>query len=98
MKKSVVVEILIWIAILIITIGVGVYTYIETFVKPNIYIIQFKDIDGITKGSPVRFMGINIGYVRKLKSKNKHIDVQIIVTKKEWKFQTELLQELNFMD
>lgn len=82
MKKPIVVEILIWITILLIAIGFGVFTYIKTFVEPNVYVIQFKDIDGITKGSPVRFMGINVGYVRKLKSKNKHIDVQILVTKK----------------
>lgn len=82
MKKPIVVEILIWISILLVTIGIGFYAYNKTFVKPNTYIIEFKDIDGITKGSPVRFMGINIGYVRKLKSRNKHIDVQILITKK----------------
>ena len=58
------------------------YRYWSLCLFKNVYVIQFKDIDGITKGSPVRFMGINVGYVRKLKSKNKHIDVQILVTKK----------------
>ena len=82
MKKPIVVEILIWITILLVLIGAGIFTYKKFFVEPNVYVIQFRDIDGITKGSPVRFMGINIGYVRKLKSRNKHIDVQIIVTQK----------------
>lgn len=82
MKKLIVIEILIWISILLIIIGLGIFAYIKTFVEPNAYVIQFKDIDGITKGSPVRFMGINVGYVRKLKSKNKHIDVQILITRK----------------
>ena len=82
MKKPIIIEILIWISILLIITGIGIYAYIKTFVEPNVYVIQFKDIDGITKGSPVRFMGINVGYVRKLKSKNKHVDVQILVTKK----------------
>lgn len=82
MKKPIVIEILIWITILLVLIGAGIFTYKKFFVEPNVYVIQFKDIDGITKGSPVRFMGINIGYVRKLKSRNKHIDVQIIVTQK----------------
>jgi ABC-type transporter Mla subunit MlaD len=82
MKKPIVIEILIWITILLVLIGAGIFTYKKFFVQPNVYVIQFKDIDGITKGSPVRFMGINIGYVRKLKSKNKYIDVQILVTKK----------------
>ena len=82
MKKPIVIEILIWILILLAVIGLGIYGYIKTFIEPNVYVVQFRDIDGITKGSPVRFMGINVGYVRKLKSKNKHIDVQILIIKK----------------
>ena len=85
MKKPIVIEILIWIALILTIIGVSLCAYIKFFVEPNVYVIQFKDIDGITKGSPVRFMGINVGYVRKLKSKDKHINVQILITKKEMK-------------
>ena len=54
----------------------------KLFMQPNLHIIQFKDIDGITKGSPVRFMGINVGYVRNLKSEDKFVNVQILITKK----------------
>lgn len=82
MKKPILIELLIWIIILSIIAGASIYVYRKFFVEPNVYTIQFKDIDGITKGSPVRFMGINIGYVRNLKSKDKHINVQIIITKK----------------
>ena len=46
------------------------------------YLQEGKDIDGITKGSPVRFMGINVGYVRNLKSEDKFVNVQILITKK----------------
>ena len=59
--------------------------YYHTSVKPNLYTIQFKDIDGITKGSPVRFMGINVGYVRRLTSVEKSIAVQVLITKKGMK-------------
>ena len=96
MKKPLVIEILIWISILLIIIGFGVFAYIKTFVEPNVYVIQFKDIDGITKGSPVRFMGINVGYVRKLKYKNKHIDVQILVTKKGMEIPNGTLARVEF--
>lgn len=82
MKKQITLELIIWLIILSIIITAGIYTYHKFFVEPNVHTIQFKDIDGITKGSPVRFMGINIGYVRNLKSKDKHVNVQIIVTKK----------------
>ena len=96
MKKPIIIEILIWVSILLIIIGLGFFVYIKKFVEPNVYVIQFKDIDGITKGSPVRFMGINIGYVRKLKSKNKHIDVQIIVTKKGMEIPNGTLARVEF--
>ncbi|MBQ7286732.1 MAG: MCE family protein [Candidatus Gastranaerophilales bacterium] len=82
MKKNIIIEIVIWLIILLTILGIGFYSYFKYYVKPNVYTIQFKDIDGITNGSPVRLMGINIGYVRNLKSKDKHINVQIFVTKK----------------
>ena len=81
-KNEIIVEILIWISVLILLICGITFGYYKTVVKPNTYSIQFKDIDGITKGSPVRFMGINIGHVRKLTSVDKSIVVQIFVTKK----------------
>ncbi len=85
MKKPIIIEIIIWIILLILIFCALVYMYSKIFILPNIYTIQFKDIDGITSGSPVRFMGMNIGYVRKLASKDKHINVQIVVTKKDMK-------------
>ena len=85
MKKPIIIELLIWTVILTIIFCGLIFTYSKIFVEPNVYTIQFKDIDGITKGSPVRFMGINVGYVRKLKSKDKYINVQIIITKKDMK-------------
>ena len=77
-KRTIVIEILIWISILIVVFSVGLFIHYKTSIKPNTYSIHFKDIDGITKGSPVRFMGINVGYVRKLTSVDKSIIVQIL--------------------
>ncbi|MBQ8848073.1 MAG: MCE family protein [Candidatus Gastranaerophilales bacterium] len=85
MKKPILIEIFIWVVILTLIFSGLIFAYSKIFVEPNVYNIQFKDIDGITKGSPVRFMGINVGYVRKLKPKAKYINVQIIVTKKDMK-------------
>ena len=82
-KRAIIIEILIWIFALVVLIGGAVLVYYQTQIKPNLYTIQFKDIDGITKGSPVRFLGINVGYVRKLTSADKAIMVQILITKKD---------------
>lgn len=96
MKKPIVIELLIWIVILSILCASGIFVYHKFFVEPNVYVIQFKDIDGITKGSPVRFMGINIGYVRNLKNKNKHINAQIIITKKDLKIPDGTIARVEF--
>ena len=55
------------------------------FEKPNSYNILFKDIDSIVKGSPVRFMGMNVGHVVKLKRKDKYIICKIRITKENVK-------------
>ena len=96
MKKAVLIEILIWIIVLILAISAGSFGYYKLFVEPNVYTIQFKDIDGITKGSPVRLMGYNIGYVRNLKSKDKHINVQILVTKHDLKIPEGAMARVEF--
>ena len=96
MNKPLIVEILIWCIILTAIFCAGIFCYSKIFVEPNIYNIQFKDIDGITKGSPVRFMGINIGYVRKLEAKDKHINVQIMVTSKNMKIPNGTIARVEF--
>ena len=85
MKKSIIIEILIWFITLTIFFCLGIFVYSKIFIEPNVYTIQFSDIYGITKGSPVRFMGIIVGYVRKLEVKNRSINVQILITKKNMK-------------
>ena len=96
MKKPIFVEIIIWTIVLCAVFLIAIFSYSKMFIEPNIYNIEFKDIDGITKGSPVRFMGINIGYVRSLKSKDKHINVQILVTKKDMKIPNGTVAKVEF--
>ena len=95
-KRAILAEIIVWTIILSIIFCGIIFTYSKLFVEPNVYNIDFKDIDGITKGSPVRFMGINVGYVRKLKSKNKHIQVQIIITQKDMKIPNGTVARVEF--
>lgn len=96
MKKPILIELLIWTIIFTIIFCIGIFSYSKLFIEPNVYVIQFKDIDGITRGSPVRFMGINVGYVRKLKSKDKHVNVQILVTKKDMKIPNGTIARVEF--
>ena len=96
MKKPILIEIFIWIVILTLVFSGIIFGYSKLFVEPNVYNIQFKDIDGISKGSPVRFMGINVGYVRKLKAKGKFVDVQIILTEKNMKIPNGTVARVEF--
>ena len=96
MKRSIIIEICVWTVILGIVFSLLIFGYSKIFVEPNVYNIQFKDIDGITVGSPVRFMGLNVGYVRQLKSKDKHINVQILVTQKNMKIPNGTIARVEF--
>ena len=96
MKKQILIEIIIWTVILAVTFTIGIFSYSKIFVEPNIYTIEFKDIDGITQGSPVRFMGINVGHVRNLSSDSKSVYVQIIITKKDIKIPNGTIARVEF--
>ncbi len=96
MNKPIIIEIIIWCSILTLIFSAGIFGYSKIFIEPNIYNIEFKDIDGITKGSPVRFMGMNVGYVKKLKPKEKHINVQIVITKKDIKIPNGTVARVEF--
>ena len=68
---------------LFLTISIGIFCFVHYKIeKPNTYKIHFKDIDSIVKGSPVRFMGINVGHVVELKRGDDVIICKIRVTKK----------------
>lgn len=76
--------------IILIFLFVGIITGLCLFVhfkieKPNTYTITFQDIDSIVKGSPVRFMGMNVGHVIDLKKRDDYILCKIRVTKKDVK-------------
>ena len=76
------IEIIVW--LLIISGGLFLFIY-KTAVKDNVqnsYYIFFDDVDGLVKGSPVRLMGINIGYVKDVKIFENKVFVSLLVTKK----------------
>lgn len=95
-KRAIIIEIVIWSVLLTLLFSVILFCYSKMFVEPNVYTIQFKDIDGITKGSPVRFMGLTVGYVRSLKSKDKYVNVKILVTKKDMKIPNGTVARVEF--
>lgn len=82
LKNAVFVEIIVIFIALGAFLGIGYNAFYHKFIKPNLYTIIFNDIDGLIEGSPVRFMGVMAGHVRRLTYHKDSIEVQIIVTKK----------------
>ena len=90
LNNAVFIEVVVWILVIVVVwilvIGVlfgATYTFFYyKFIKPNLYTIVFNDTDGLIKGSPVRFMGLVVGHVRKLTYHKDSIETEIIVTKK----------------
>lgn len=75
-------ELFIWLLILI-TISGGImfakYVYKKSF---NTYQIFLPDVDGLINGSPVRFLGIQVGYVNQVDIVGEEVYVKFIVTEK----------------
>ena len=82
MKKEHIIEILILLLILTL-ICTGIFLFQKNHFKTHTYKLDFEDVDGIIKGSPVKFMGVIVGHVSDLKYKDKQIIANILITKKE---------------
>lgn len=83
MKKKYIwlIEIVIWLIVILCAFFFFIY---NTAVKENVsnsYYLFFNDAGGLVKGSPVRLMGINIGYVRDVKIFDNKVFVSFLVTK-----------------
>ena len=77
-----IIEVFIWLLILFLvsgTIMFAKYTYKKNF---NTYQLFLPDVDGLIDGSPVRYMGIQIGYVNQVDIVGEDVYVKFIVTQK----------------
>ncbi len=72
------IELSIWFLLLVFVLGIG-YIAKQNYNQHKTYQIFLQDVDGIIKGSPVRMMGIHIGYVRKVKIINDMVFVDFII-------------------
>ncbi len=96
LNNAVFIEIVVWILVIAILYGVSYGIFYHKFIKPNLYTITFNDIDGLIKGSPVRFMGIVVGHVRNLEYHKDSIEIQIIITKKGVKIPSGSIASVEF--
>lgn len=78
------IEVLIW--LLVITIGVGVYKYNAAKSQKELktYQLFLQDVDGLIVGSPVRMMGVPIGYISNIKIVQDHVYVKFAITQENF--------------
>ncbi len=74
-------EIFIWVILFLALIFGFTYLFATAKLKNHSYYMFFKDVDGLSKGSPVRMMGFHIGHVQDVKVFQDNIFVSFIVTK-----------------
>lgn len=96
LNNAVFIEVVIWIIVLTLLSAVSYGIFYAKFIKPNLYTIVFNDTDGLIKGSPVRFMGLVVGHVRKLTYHKDSIETEIIVTKKGVKIPSGSIASVEF--
>ena len=76
------IEFLIWFIILALCIwGYRFYKY-EKFKELPSYQIFMPDVDGMIVGSPVKYMGVQVGYVKNIKLLSHSAYVRFIITEK----------------
>ena len=74
-------ELLIWLIIVLIFVSFSTIFGIHKEKNDlNDYKIFLPDVDGLIVGSPVRMMGIEVGYVKKIKPTNKEVYVKFVLT------------------
>lgn len=87
MKKRLfwILEVFIWLLILFL-VSTGIifakYNYKKNF---NTYQIFLPDVDGLINGSPVKLMGIQVGYVNQLDIVGEDVYVRFVITKSDVK-------------
>ncbi len=89
-------EIIVWLVVLVL----GFYFFIyHTAVKEstkNIYYMFVDDAAGLVKGSPVRIMGINVGYIRLVKIFDNKVFVSFLVTEDNVKIPHRATAQIEF--
>lgn len=77
------IEFVVWFIVVIFTI-LGIHFYHAVKVnRKNTYHIFLKDIDGLMKGSPVKIMGVHVGYVIEINVIDDYMYVSFLISKPE---------------
>ncbi len=76
-------ELLVWFLVFVSIVTAVVLYNSYSHEHFNRYQIFFQDVDGIIVGSPVRMLGIQVGYVKHIKFVNDMVYVDFIINQKD---------------
>lgn len=89
-------EFLIWLIILCLCIwGFRFYRY-QKFKELPSYQIFMPDVDGMIVGSPVKYMGVQVGYIKNIKILSNNVYVRFIITDKDLKLPKGVIATVEF--
>lgn len=77
------IELVIWLVIIGLVLGgIKIHQYHKAK-ELKTYQIFMPDVDGMIVGSPVKFMGVQVGYVQKIHIVNNTVYVKFVLTEKD---------------
>lgn len=83
MRLYFLIELLVWLFVIIAFVSVFRYKTIKKHKEYKTYQVFMQDVDGLIVGSPVRIMGVPIGYISNIKIVQDHVYVKFVITEKE---------------
>ena len=78
-------ELLIWLLIVLIIVCISYFVHVKNHEHANSHRIFLPDVDGLIVGSPVRMMGIEVGYVTRIKPLKDEVYVKFLIKDKDIK-------------
>ena len=90
------IELLLWLFLISGLAVFSVYVKSTHEIAHNSYYLFFDDVDGLVKGSQVRVMGLEIGYVRDIKVFDNKVFVSFLVTKKNFPIPKQAIATVEF--
>lgn len=73
-------ELLFWVALILLFLLITSNCCINNKISKNDYQIFLQDVDGLIEGSPVRMMGVEVGYITRIIPTNDEVFVKFILT------------------
>ena len=98
MKKQYlwIIELLVWFLVLFTVSFVSIYLYNSKVRKEYTYHAFFHDVDGLIKGSPVKFQGYQVGYVSDIALVNDEVFLTFIITDRTFDMPHEMIATVEF--